>query len=75
MTVGLGEDVIGGLGPGERFAALVVGVDEDADRAGPELRIELSSRSSHDPLSLKVWPPRYGGNRRLVGDGNYGGRW
>jgi hypothetical protein len=28
-----GEDLVGGLGPGKGFAAVVVGVDEDADRA------------------------------------------
>ncbi|MFI7573083.1 hypothetical protein ACIBUZ_30340, partial [Micromonospora echinofusca] len=29
--------------------------------ARPELRIELASRLSHEPLSLKLWPPRYEG--------------
>jgi len=33
LTAGFGEDLVGGLGPGEGFAAFVVGVDEDADGA------------------------------------------
>ena len=33
LTVGLGEDLVGGLGPAEWFAALVVAVDERADSA------------------------------------------
>ncbi|MER7283097.1 hypothetical protein ABT369_52590, partial [Dactylosporangium sp. NPDC000244] len=33
-----------------------------------ELRIEPTPRLSHEPLSLKFWPPRYEGNlRRLSG--------
>jgi hypothetical protein len=31
LTLGFGEDLIGGSGPRERFAAFVVGVDEDPD--------------------------------------------
>jgi len=29
-----GDELVGGIDPGERRAAFVVGVDEDADRAG-----------------------------------------
>ncbi|MEU0156682.1 transposase, partial [Micromonospora fulviviridis] len=38
---------------------------------GTELRIELPSRLSHEPLSLKSWPPRYEGNRMKNSDGAY----
>lgn len=43
---------------GDRLTRLA----HDAHRARPELRIELASRLSHEPLSLKLWPPRYEGN-------------
>ena len=35
----------------------------DPHRALAELRIKRASRLSHEPLSLKSWPPRYEGNR------------
>lgn len=31
--LGFGRDLLGGLGPRERLAAFVVGIDEDLDRA------------------------------------------
>ena len=42
----------------------LTGLPHDAHRTRPELRIEPASRLSHEPLSLKVWPPRYEGKGR-----------
>ena len=36
-------------------------LSHDPHRARAELRIEPTSRLSHEPLSLKSWPPRYEG--------------
>jgi hypothetical protein len=60
------EDLVGGLGPDEGLAALVVAVDGGADRGGAFFDVlERSANRVAVPLRLSSWVAFSGSPRRI----------